>query len=288
MQYHILLGLAAFLLTAEFSLQKKYQITEGNGANAVLKFNACYGLFTALAFFCLNGFRVDFSVFSVWMAFSFSFCCVMYLLLGFRIMAKGNMALYSLFLMIGGMIVPYVFGVLCLNEPLTLLRIIGLLLMFAAMVLTGNTKWNGARTTLLLCVAVFFLNGTCSVIAKCHSIDTTHGAVGDLQYVMFSGVGRLLFSSVALCFCKRKAEKSAHPHRPLWVLSGFSAIVGGISFALQLVGAAHLPATVTYPLISGGSIVFSTLAGMLVFKETVTAKQWIGVFLCLTGTCFFL
>lgn len=67
-----------------------------------------------------------------------------------------------------------------------------------------------------------------------------------------------------------------------------SAVVSGVSYMLQLIGAANLPATVLYPIVSGGSIIFSTITGMLCFKERPNLYQKIGVVLCFVGTCLFL
>ena len=51
---------------------------------------------------------------------------------------------------------------------------------------------------------------------------------------------------------------------------------------------AKLPATVLYPIITGGSIVMTSLAGVVVFKEKLSVRQWVSVVLCLMGTCLFL
>ena len=57
---------------------------------------------------------------------------------------------------------------------------------------------------------------------------------------------------------------------------------------LQLLGEKTLPATVLYPFITGGSIVFSSLAGVIFFKEKLSAKLIISVMLCFAGTVMFL
>ena len=71
------------------------------------------------------------------------------------------------------------------------------------------------------------------------------------------------------------------------MISG-AALIGGISYLLQLVGARDLPASVLYPMITGGSIIFSTLSGMVFFKERPQRKQLLGILACFLGTLFFL
>lgn len=46
-----------------------------------------------------------------------------------------------------------------------------------------------------------------------------------------------------------------------------STLLSGMSYILQLNGSKNLPATVLYPLITGGTLVFSTVAGIIFFKE---------------------
>jgi len=50
-----------------------------------------------------------------------------------------------------------------------------------------------------------------------------------------------------------------------------SAAIGGMSY-IKLYGAKSLPATVLYPLITGGRIVFSALTGAAVFKEKLSGR----------------
>ena len=51
-----------------------------------------------------------------------------------------------------------------------------------------------------------------------------------------------------------------------------SAAIGGMSYIIQLYGAKSLPATVLYPFITGGRIVFSALTGAAIFKEKLSGR----------------
>lgn len=63
--------------------------------------------------------------------------------------------------------------------------------------------------------------------------------------------------------------------------------MGGASYFLQLYVAKSLPATVLYPFITGGSIVFSALIGAVLFKEKLSGKLITSVVLCFVGTIMF-
>jgi len=285
---YILVLIATVLLAFDFALSKKYQSLEGTAMAAGLRFNMFSGLFTALVFFALSGFRLEFSWFSFLMAFGMSLCAMIYSIVGFRILRSGGMALYSLFLMLGGMLLPYLFGVLFLEETLTLLRIAGVLLIAAAVVISGRATYRFGGMVYVCCAAVFVLNGMVSIISKCHQISIDFSPVSSTAFVMYSGIGKFVFSAAALLFCKKgEGEHSSGAKQVLLIVAG-SAVIGGISYVLQLTGARSLPATVLYPMVTGGSIIFSALSGRVFFKEKLSPHQLWSIGLCFAGTLLFL
>lgn len=285
---YILVLIATVLLAFDFALSKKYQSLEGTAMAAGLRFNMFSGLFTALVFFALSGFRIEFSWFSFLMAFGMSLCAMAYSIVGFRILRSGGMALYSLFLMLGGMLLPYLFGVLFLEESLTLLRIAGVLLIAAAVVISGRATYRFGGMVYVCCAVVFILNGMVSIISKCHQISIDLSPVSSTAFVMYSGIGKFVFSAAALLFCQKgEGERSSGAKQVLLIVAG-SAVIGGISYVLQLTGAKSLPATVLYPMVTGGSIIFSALSGRVFFKEKLSPHQLWSIGLCFAGTLLFL
>ena len=288
MNNYVLVVMATILLAVDFAISKKFQSMEGTDLAPGLKYNALNGLFTAIVFWALSGFQFEFSWFSVILAFSMALCCAAYSLIGFRVLRAGNMAIYSLFLMSGGMLLPYFFGILFLEEELTILRIVGVIVILLAVILSNKSKEKLPMAFLILRLAVFMLNGSVSVISKCHQINTTFAPVSSISFIMYSGIGRFLFSSAALLFLKKDGNAVKFSYKKTLLLIAASALIGGLSYMLQLIGAKELPATVLYPLVTGGSIIFSALAEKVFFKGKLTKYQIISIILCFIGTCFFL
>ena len=106
MKYYLMIVLAVILLAGDFAVNKLYQKRYGTSLETGLKFNALLGLFTAIIFFAINGFKFEFSVFSMLMAGIVALSIMSYNILGFRVLKSGSMAFYTLFLMCGGMFVP--------------------------------------------------------------------------------------------------------------------------------------------------------------------------------------
>jgi len=217
-----------------------------------------------------------------------SLCAMAYSIIGFRILKAGGMALYSLFLMLGGMLLPYAYGVLFLDESLTWLRILGLVAIGAAVFLSGKAKYRFGIGIYLCCFLIFILNGAVSILSKCHQISLQFHPVSSAAFVMYSGISKALFSGIALLFCKKEQGAATLPSRNAVLTVAGAALIGGVSYALQLTGAKELPATVLYPMVTGGSILFSALSGRVFFKEKLSVWQLVSIGLCFVGTLLFL
>ena len=109
-----------------------------------------------------------------------------------------------------------------------------------------------------------------------------------MSFIIYTGIAKFVFCGFILLFHKEALQRPFFTTiKPLYMIIGV-ALVGGISYLLQLTGAKELPASVLYPIVTGGSIVFSTVFGKIFFKEKPTIYQLCGVLLCFIGTCLFL
>lgn len=283
---------STMLIALNFAISKKYQSRAETSLRAGLFFSLATSFFTAIMFCAMGGWNQPFSLFSLIVSAAQSTCSILYTLLGFRILKSGGMSLYSMFLMSGGMLLPYIFGLLFWgeNEELNVFRIVGILIILAAVVLSNYNPANKINVKLiLLCVSVFVLNGCVSILSKYHQITTAYPTVDSTGYVMYGGIIGMLPCAAVLPFCKQETEvEKGSIWRFLLLLAAGSAVISGVGYLFQLIGAKTLPATVLYPIVTGGAVLFSTLAGKFFFKEKVSMAQWIGVGLCFVGTCLFL
>ena len=280
----LLLILSAILLAINFVFTKLFQLKEGTQFSTGMYFNAIIGISTAVVFFALNKFTFNLTLFSFVMALLQTTAIVSYTLIGFRIMAKENVSDYTFFLMTGGMIVPYIWGVVFLKEKITIFNILGLLLITVAVLLiNGNSKKT--LKLKIMCGGIFLLNGIVSVTSKLHQINPK--GISSTEFVILtSAIKGIICLIIFLFSCKKSKPKNIRINILLVIV--LAAISNGISYFLQLNGASSLPATIVYPVVTGGTIIFTGIAGMICFKEKITKKVAFGMGLCLIGTCFFL
>lgn len=287
MQY-IMLTSAALLLATDFAVNKVYQKLCGTSPEASLFFNSVLGLSTAVIFFVANRFRLSFSPYSVLMCVLMSTLVMTYNIIGFRILKQGSMAIYSLFLMSGGMVLPYIWGLVFLNEPFSLVRTVGLAVIIGGVFLSNFSSEKINLKQICMCMAVFVLNGLVSIVSKMHQIEVNYQCVSTIDFVILGGIFKFLIAGFLFLNRKNKnGQKSNNISKSLSVII-LSAVAGGISYFLQLYGAKSLPATVLYPFITGGSIVFSALIGAVLFKEKLCKRLVVSIALCFAGTIMFI
>lgn len=302
--YYLLMLVGVIILAANFSFQKLYQKHVGSSVVKGLFFNTLNGIITAVVFFFIHlalfgieGF--GFSLFAIVCATAMSAFCFLYVMFGFKMMKKGAMTNYTLFLMSGGMIIPYLFGIVFLGEFSTLsgwqiaLRIVGLLLVVSGVVISNRAKEKNSnlKAIILLGVLIFLLNGGGSVASKVHQLpEFADVAASTTGFVFIQGFVQAILCSSALAVIgpKHKDELKAIPKfKSLGCASG-NALGSGIYVIIQLLCASELPASVLFPMITGGTIIVSALAGRFVFKEKINKNTLLGIILCFVGTLFFL
>lgn len=290
---YLILIVATLLLAVYFSINKVYQKQNGTSLKTASAFNSLIGLFTAIIFFCVNGFKINITWYSLIMAIIYATLIMVYTVLSFKLLKAGSMALYTLFLMTGGMLLPYVFGLIFLNEPFSGLRAIGLVVIMSGVVLSNlKSKSSTSATVLILCLIVFILNGFVSITSKLHQSSTTFPTVNTNEFVILTGLVKFIVAGFLFLISKKDGgeitEKRPNAILLIIVLTLASAVVQGISSSLQLMSAIKLPASVLYPFITGGTIIFSSIAGVLLFKDKLSKQLIISIALCFIGTLLFL
>lgn len=278
--------LADVFFSGAFALQKKYQQKTDTSIASGIKFNiiSAVSVFPLLLCACL--FKPQVSAYSLLMAFFASAVVFAYTLASFLIIKSGGLAMYTLFLMTGGMIVPFVWGVCFLDESISLMQIGGILLISASIVLSSAGNKKSGLGIIALCILVFFLNGASSVIAKLHQTQTHYLVIGTYDYMFWSNVFRIIMSFLLLPLAK--GNKNTRTSSGAIVIVIIAAISNTLASFFNLMGAVSLPATVLFPFVTGGTMVFSFFMEVIFFKERLTLKKLLPVIISFAGTLMFL
>lgn len=303
MRYYIYILVAVLLTAITFCIGKKYQVKVGTMRIASAFYNLLTGAFTFVIFWIANGALISITPFSLFIATVVSICGIAYSFIGFKLMAYGKYSVYVMYLMVGGMALPFLYGWIVLGEPISPIRVIGLLLLTVLLILLNQKPTEKAKCSpwvyRLLCVAVFLLNGAVSVFLKMHQVNTAYETLPTIPYNILSAMMGIACSGVWVFAELIRSQRNATTDAGLlpkdmccriasmlpWIL--LSSAAGATSSFLMLHSASHVDASVLYPMVTGGTVVLSALAGYVVFGEKQTKKDTVLYILCLIATLFF-
>ncbi len=302
---YVFLVIAVVCFGFQFVVTKIYQKYAGVTFFATCLFCTGVGAVSAFLFLCLNKFRWTVTPFSAAMAAVFSVCLAASVYVGILAMSGGKVAVFTLFIMLGGMLLPFLYGAIFLRERVGVWRWIALVLMVGALILPCLERKREKNTWLfyLLCVLAFFLNGAGSIVSKAHQVSVHAVPTFDFMisvFVCMTLLGGVLCVPAYLLRKKRGVPSCAVPElaatqespRPRYGL----AVLGMLGYALcssvgnctQLLGARNLPAVLLFPVITGGTVILSALFGRIFFGEKIHAFVWTGIVATLVATCLFL
>ena len=289
MTAYITILLAVFCFAGQFAFTKLYEgsVKQTNiTALVMLVFTSVIG---TLLYIFIGAFRVEFSAVSVFWAVLFALVMIPYYMIGIKVLSLGSLAVYGMFMMLGGMLVPFFYGVWFLRESVSVAQILGTVLLTGFIILQAvsqdkNTEKQSIKTKAIffaLCLIIFFLNGLTGVIAKAHQISA--GAVDEVSFIVISCALTAIFSLILLAFefLRNRREKSRQvmttlKFKPMWIM----ALIGATTYTgnfLHLIAASDVPASVQFPLVSGGVIVLFALVSFFAFREKLTVKEWISI-----------
>ncbi len=302
MTAYIIILLAVFCFAGQFAFTKLYESSVKQSTVTATVMLTVTGAIGAILFLFVGGFSVSFSEISVIYGVLFALVMIPYYIIGIKVLSLGSLAIYGMFMMLGGMLLPFFYGVLRLDENVSAAQIFGTALLSLFIVLQavwqmsaeGEKNKNEKKQSILffiLCIAIFVLNGLTGIIAKAHEISL--GAVDEISFTVISCALTALFGLLLLLFELLYKRKEASVEicgmfnvRPIIIMTfiGAAAYTGNF---LHLLAANDVPASVQFPLVSGGVIVLSALVSRFIFKEKITKKEWISVVGAFISTVLF-
>lgn len=283
--YYLLIVVATVMLSGSFALKDSYRKLCGNDFSAVLYFTFTGGIVGLAVLLLFNRSVFSFTPFTIFMALLSATNNLLFSFFAFKALGRTNLSVYSLFSMSGGMLLPFFTGIFFYGEPFTSAKGVCLAFMFSAFIITikkgkdiGEIKYYAG---------VFFSNGASGVLNKIFTASRLpKGSVSEYSILSAVITVVLSFLLIKIIYGKNKnSVKRTFLSRTICVCSGS---INKIANWLLVIALLEVPASVQYPMVTGGVMIVSTLIGFS-GKNKPKIKEVIAVSLAFTGLlCLFL
>lgn len=186
--------------------------------------------------------------------------------------------LYSL-----GLIIPVIFGLLFWGERMGMLQVTGLLLLLITIYLGSGSgspaaPEKGMNLRWLVFTFVAFLgNGFLMTITKAHQVLMPGKQVMEFLFICFATATVSSFIlAIAMFLFKKQDTRHLKDRNFVLVVIG-TGVTTAVGNMIMFILAGRMDGVVLYPVVCGGGVVLSSIASLLLFKEKMAKKGYVGL-----------
>ena len=253
MLYYGLVSIAVVMFGFQFFFNDKFEKNSPEGLRPILKFTLGGNIAGLIVLFIINKCRFEFTLFSLIVALAGALDGIACTFCSIKALGKINLSLYSLFTMLGGMVLPFAAGIAFFDEKLTLGTAVCFVLCAVSLLFTvekGN-KNSGA----IYYIGVFIFNGLSGVISTVYQ-RMDYPKISETGYSVLKAAAVIAICGVLLLFNREKNQKF---NRAALISTGGNGILNCVANLLLLFSLAKLPASAQYPMVTGGVMIVSTI-----------------------------
>lgn len=266
----LLLVLIIMGVSAQNVIKKPY--TQKCGGKGTFLFGALSS-FAAMMFFLIisGGFEWQAGLIPYALGFALSYgASTVFSVLA---IANGSLSLTALIVSFALMI-PTFYGLIFLNDPVSIGLIPGLVLLAASLVLI-NKKSDSVKITgkwLIYVFLSFVGNGMCSTVQKMQQVAYDGAYKNEFMIISLAAVAVGLFAASFI----RERENIKTCVKSAWYFALTCGIMNGAVNLFVMILSGLMPVSLMFPLVSAGGIVVTYLVSRFVYKENLTKTQLIG------------
>lgn len=276
MLYYGVLLAAVTMFSFQFLFNGIFEKEYGNGLRSMFVFSAGSSFVGFAVLFVINGFRFEFTWFSMLMAFFAALDSIGYTYFSLKSLGRINLSLYSMFAMLGGMILPSVAGILFYNEEMTIGKGICYVLILLSLLL--GVKKGDSKSGYVYYMGVFMLNGMSGVLSTIFQ-NAPYDKTSAAGYSMLISLTALVICLVFLPFVKGDGRRLTG--KALVSMGGYGVLCR-VGNYLLLIALVHLPASAQYPFVTGGVMIISTIISLFT-RNKPSMREIIGVAVSFAG-----
>lgn len=247
----------------------------------IYKFNMYLyiGSFVLMLFF--KGYSA--SLFTVLTAFVFALTTAASQHFVMKAFEAGPMS-FTVFIQGCNLIIPIIYGVAVLNEQLTLLRVVSVAVLIFSMSLVLNLKLEAVnKKWLIFSVLSMLFTGGIGILQTVHQNSAYKNEFTAFLRLTF------LFAVVINCIMWRLCEKKDKScYASISTTTAAACLMGIFIGAVNIINlylSGVVDKIVLFPFLNGGLIFASIMVSVIVFREKISVKQWIGLLIGIISMC---
>lgn len=259
MQYYFLIVVSVMMFGGRFALQDIYRKLRGSGLKISLETSFVGSLAGLAVLLAVNGFKIEFAPFTLLIASLAALNSIAFAFCSFKALDTIDLSLFSLFSMLGGMLLPFFQGIIFFDEPITVAKIVCLILIGGALLLTVSPKEKKKGS--IYYIGIFVLNGMSGVLSKVFAsapIEKT----GSASYSIWIAICTSIISGILLLGYLKRNDVGAPYTLKAFCIGAVSGGVNQLANFLLIVALMHVDASVQYPMVTGGVMIVSTLISL--------------------------
>ena len=264
----------------------KKEVAGNADLNAFNAFSSLLSAGTLAVIAALTGALCVPSLYTVLLGIIFGMATALCAILHMKALENGPLS-YTGVICSCAMVIPALSGLVFFGESVSVSQYIGIALMiisFACAVDKADGKSGMTFKWMLLCLGSFLFSGSVGVMQKVHQNSPHKDELGIFLVIAF--IVSALFSAALSVYYNRKHGQKINVMRGARMKKFvIVSIVCGIGIALcnqiNMFLAGAMEAIIFYPVVNGAGMLLTSAAGLVIWREKFTAKQWVGF---LTGT----
>jgi drug/metabolite transporter (DMT)-like permease len=267
-----ILLLISIILGVSFQniIKKPYSIKAGGKG---VYFFCLLTSLAAMLFFAVTAGRFEWDPGIVPYAFLFAVSYATASIFSLEAVSCGPLSLSSLVISYS-LLLPTLYGLIFLKEPIRPALIPGLVLLVVSLFLI-NQKNDSAPITfkwIIFVVLAFFGNGICTIAQNMQQREFDGAHKNEFMIIALAIVALIL-----LFFVIVKERKDIHLVAKVgWLPAIACGIVNGAVNLFVMMLSARMAVSIMFPLISAGGIIITYVVSKFVYKETLTKLQFAG------------
>lgn len=253
--YYGIIVAAVVMFGLQFFMNQDYEKKNGNDLPASMVFIFGSSIAGFLVLLAINKFKFEFTYYTLFMAIITALNMIACLFCSLKSFARINLSLYSIFSMLGGMLLPFFVGTIFYDEKLTLAKVLCFVVVTLALAVTFQK--GKSNKGFIYYAGIFVFNGMSGVLSTIFQ-KSTYEKTSAAGYSVLSALMTVVIAGVFILF---NLKKTKMPAKNSYLSLAGNGILNKIANFLLLIALAHVPASVQYPMVTGGVMIVSTILG---------------------------